>query len=172
MMYGDYTFVGVQSIWEAENWQTFPVPEKQGRTWTAMGDVVEKIVAAFKAEIFEVPGVDEVTEGEKDYEGEGNVAWVIPGPVDIQTLSRSKLLHTMTIYQNLLSSSPTMTLAEMRAIGEAVYDVLMQDITHDQTCTTCIPTLFHPGFLKFGDVRYVGTLSNWQARVLMPYTPT
>ncbi len=172
MIYGDYTFVGVQTVWEAENWQTFPLPQHKGRTWAGMGDAVEKILAAFKDEIFDVPGVDEVTEGEKTYEGEGTVAWVIPGATSIATSARARLEHTTTIHQNLLSSSSTMTLAEMRAIGEAVYDVLMQDITHGRTCTYCLPRLWHPGFMRFGEVSYVGILSDWEARVLMPYTPT
>lgn len=172
MTYGEYTFAGIQTTWAAENWQTFPLPSKTGRTWENMKDVIEKIIAAFKDEIFDVPGIDDINEGEELYTGEGTVAWVIPGPTSIASSMRARLQHTMTIYQNLLSSSETMTLAEMRTIGEAAYDALMQDITHDRSCTVCLPTLWHPGFLKFGAVSYVGILSNWDARILMPYTPT
>ena len=172
MTYGEYTFSGIQTTWTAENWQTFPLPPHLGRTWTSMEDVVERIIAAFKDEVSGVPEVDEVTEGEQIYTGEGTVAWVIPGPTSIASRMRARLEHTMTIYQNLISSSETMTLAEMRAIGEAAYDILMQDITHDRSCTICLPTLWHPGFLQFGPTSYVGILSNWDARILMPYTPT
>ena len=137
-----------------------------------MEDVVENIVAAFKDEISSVPGIDEITEGEQTYTGAGTVAWVIPGPSSIASAMRARLEHTMTIYQNLLSSSETMTLADMRAIGEAAYDVLMEDITHDRSCTVCLPSLWHPGFLQFGALSFLGILSNWEARILMPYTPT
>ena len=171
MAYGEYIFSGIQTIWTAENWQTFPLPETGGREWTSMEDVVENIIATFKSEIATVPGIDEITEGEQTYSGEGTVAWVIPGPDSIISSHRARLQHTMTIYQNLLSASEA-TLAEMRAIGEAAYDVLMEDITHDRSCTACLPTLWHPGFLQFGPTSYVGILSNWEARILMPYTPT
>jgi hypothetical protein len=172
MTYGEYTFAGIQTTWNAENWQTFPLPPATGRTWTSMQEVIENIVAAFKDELFNVPGIDDITEGEEVYKGEGTVAWVIPGPTSIASAMRARLQHTMTIYQNLLSSSESMTLAEMRTIGETAYDVLMQDITHDRNCTVCLPTLWHPGFLQFGAASYVGVLSNWEARILMPYTPT
>ena len=172
MTAGEYTFLGIQSTWGAENWQTFSPPGLRGREWTSMEDVIEKIVAAFKDELLDVPGIDDINEGEELYQGEGTVAWVIPGPTSIGSFSRARLQHTMTLFQNLLTSSPTMTLAEMREIGEAAYDVLMQDITHDRSCTSCLPRLWHPGFLQFGPVSYVGILSNWEARILQPYTPT
>jgi len=172
MTAGEYTFLGIQTAWDAENWQTFPLPSRLGKEWTSMEDIVEKIVEAFKDEIFDVPGIDDISEGEEIYSGEGTVAWVIPGPDSIESQARARLQHTMTIYMNLLSSSTTMTLAEMRTIGEAAYDALMQDITHDQSCTVCLPTLWHPGFLQFGKLSYLGILSNWEARILHPYTPT
>ena len=172
MTSGEYTFVGIQSMWGAENWQTFPLPASIGHEWTAMDDVVEKIVAAFKDELLDVPGIDDINEGEEVYLGEGTVAWVIPGPTSIGSFSRARLQHTMTLYQNLLTASTTMTLAEMRRIGEAAYDALMQDITHDQSCSSCLPRLWHPGFIQFGPVSYVGILSDWEAKILQTYTPT
>ena len=172
MQSGAYTFLGIQTAWGAENWQTFAPPSRLGRERTSMVDIVEKIIEAFKDEIFDVPGIDDISEGEEIYSGEGTVAWVIPGPSSIESVARARLQHTMTVYMNLLSSSTTMTLAEMRTIGEAAYDALMQDITHDQSCTVCLPRLWHPGFLKFGDLSYLGILSNWEARILQSYTPT
>ena len=172
MQSGEYSFLGVQSVWNAENWQTFPLPSKLGSEWTSMVDIVEKITAAFKDEIFDVPGIDDISEGEEIYTGEGTVAWVIPGPTSIESVARARLQHTMTLYMNLLSSSTTMTLAEMRRIGEAAYDALMLDITHDRSCTICLPRLWHPGFLRFGELSYLGILSNWEARILQRYTPT
>ncbi len=172
MQSGEYTFLGIQTTWEAENWQTFPLPGHLGKEWTSMGDIVEKIIDAFKDEISDVPGIDDISEGEEIYRGEGTVAWVIPGPDSIESIARARLQHTMTVYMNLLSSSTTMTLAEMRKIGEAAYDALMQDITHNQSCTICLPQLWHPGFLQFGELSYLGILSNWEARVLHRYTPT
>ena len=172
MAMGEYTFVGIQSIWGAVNWQTFPLPASLGRAWESMEDVVEKIVTAFKDELLNVPEIDDINEGEEIYQGKGTVAWVIPGPTSIESFSRARLQHTMTLYQNLLTASTTMTLAEMRKIGEAAYDALMQDITHDQSCSVCLPRLWHPGFLQFGPTSYVGILSNWEARVLQTYTPT
>ena len=172
MASGEYTFVGIQTTWGAENWQTFPLPASVGREWTAMEDVVEKIIAAFKEELLDVPGIDDINEGEELYLGEGTVAWVIPGPTSIGSFSRARLQHMMTVFQNLLTASTTMSLAEMRKIGEAAYDALMQDITHDQSCSSCLPRLWHPGFLQFGPVSYVGILSNWEAKILQTYTPT
>jgi len=172
MTAGEYTFIGVQTVWGAENWQTFSPPGTLGREWTSMEDIVEKIVAAFKDELLDVPGIDDINEGEEIYTGEGTVAWVIPGSSSIGSFSRARLQHTMTIYQNLLTSSTTRTLAEMREIGEAAYDALMVDITHDQSCSSCLPRLWHPGFLQYGSSSFVGILSNWEARILQPYTPT
>lgn len=172
MQSGEYTFLGIQTTWAAENWQTFSLPGHLGKEWTSMEDIVEKIIDTFKDEIFDVPGIDSISEGEEIYSGEGTVAWVIPGPDSIESVARARLQHTMTVYMNLLSSSTTMTLAEMRKIGEAAYDALMQDITHNQSCTICLPQLWHPGFLQFGELSYLGILSNWEARILHRYTPT
>ena len=119
-----------------------------------------------------MPEIDDINEGEELYRGEGTVAWVIPGPSSISSFSRARLQHTMTVYQNLLTASTTMTLAEMRKIGEAAYDALMQDITHGRSCTSCLPRLWQPGFLQYGPVSYVGILSDWEARILQTYTPT
>ena len=172
MTLGGYQFSGVQMIWEGLNFQTFPLPEAAGLEWTSMEDVVERIVAAFKAELRDVADIDEITEGEKVYAGEGVVAWVIPGPDVITSSHRARLQHTMTIYQNLLASSTDMSLAEMREIGQLAYDRLMEDITHSRTCTVCLPTIWHPGFLQFGEQRFTGTQTTWAARILQSYTPT
>ena len=172
MTMGEYTFIGIQTTWGAENWQTFPLPGSLGRKWTSMEDVIERVIAAIKDELLDVPGIDDINEGEEIYRGDGTVAWVIPGPTSIGSSSRARLQHTMTIYQNLLTASTTRTLAEMREIGEAAYDALMADITHDRNCTSCLPRLWHPGFLQYGQLSYVGILSNWEARILQPYTPT
>lgn len=167
-----YQFSGVQMIWEVLNFQTFALPTQGGREWISMQDVVENIVAAFKDELLDVAQIDDITEGERTYAGEGVVAWVIPGPDVITSSHRARLQHTMTIYQNLLSSSETVTLAEMRGIGELAYDRLMEDITHDRSCTVCLPTLFHPGFLQYGPQSFVGTQTTWEARILQNYSPT
>lgn len=172
MTMGEYTFIGIQTTWGAENWQTFAPPGSLGREWTSMEDVIENVIAAFKDKLLDVVGIDDINEGEEVYQGDGTVAWVIPGSTSIGSFSRARLQHTMTIYQNLLTASTTRTLGEMRKIGEAAYDALMQDVTHDRNCSVCLPKLWHPGFLQFGSVSYVGILSNWEARILQPYTPT
>jgi len=172
MSEGEYNFIGIQTVWTADNYQTFPLPEYQGNTYTEMEGVVETIVEEIKDELLNVPEIDSITEGENPYEGKGVVAWIIPGEDRITHSSRSRLEHRMTIYQNLLASSGSKTLREMREIGEAAYDEMMTDITHDQTCTVCLPRLYHPGYLRIGDYRYVGIMSRWEARILHTYTPT
>jgi hypothetical protein len=169
---GEVIFVGVQTAWVAENWQTFSPPLYRGKRFTDMEELVESIVAVFKEELFEVEGIDEINEGEKPYQGEGTVAWVIPAESRISSVQRARLEHEMTLYQNLISSSPTMTFSEMRRIGEAAYDRLMVDITHERTCSSCIPTLWHPGFIQFGSQSYVGIQGRWLARIHQDYTPT
>lgn len=168
----EYNFVGVQTLWQAENWQTFPPPEYRGKSYTDMEKLVESIVQTFKDELDEVAGIDEVTEGEQPYEGAGTIAWVIPSTSRIISSHRARLQHEMLIYQTLLSSVPSMTLSDMRRIGEAAYDRLMQDITHDRACTSCLPVLWHPGFVRIGSLSYVGIQSRWTAKLLQEYTPT
>jgi len=172
MSWEEYRFLGVQTMWIVENWQTFPGPSRQGKVYTDMEDVVETVIAQFKAELEEVVGVDEVSEGDKPYPGEGTVAWVIPGEDRVTQRQYRRLEHAMTIYQCLLSSSPTMELSEMRELGEACYDRLMEDISHKGACTSCIPTLWHPGLLEYGGVSFVGIQANWRAQILETYTPT
>ena len=172
MTLDNYQFVGVQMIWEAQNYQTFPLPTSYGRAWTSMEDVVEKIVAEFKDELGDVPEIDEITEGEQVYTGEGVVAWVIPGADAIVSSARARFEHGMTIFQNLIAASADMTFAEMRRIGQLAYDRLMEDITHDRTCTVCLPSMWHAGFIQFGPQRFVGTQTTWGARILQTYTPT
>ncbi|GAH04557.1 unnamed protein product, partial [marine sediment metagenome] len=69
MTAGEYTLLGIQTAWDAENWQTFPLPSHSGKEWTSIEDIVEKIVSAFKDEIFDVPGIDDISEGEEIYSG-------------------------------------------------------------------------------------------------------
>lgn len=171
MTFDSYQFSGVQMIWEGLNFQTFSPKEFGGREWTSMEDVVERIVAAFKDELMDVAEIDEITEGEQIYTGEGVVAWVIPGQDAITSSHRARLQHTMTIYQNLIASSVDMSFAEMRKIGQLAYDRLMEDITHDRSCTVCLPTMWHPGFLQFGEQRFTGTQTTWSARILQNYAP-
>lgn len=172
MAWGEYRFLGVQTVWVGENWQTFPLPDYPGRAYTDMENVVETVIARFKTELEAVTGIDDISEGDEPYPGEGTVAWVLPGEDTITQRQYGRLEHAMTIYQCLLSSSPTMPFSEMRAIGEAAYDALMADITHNRTCSDCIPTLWHPGILEYGDLSFVGIQANWRARVLHNYTPT
>lgn len=167
-----YQFVGVQMIWEAQGYQTFPLPTSYGRAWTSMEDVVEKIIAEFKDELGDVVEIDEITEGERVYTGEGVVAWVIPASDAIVSSARARFEHNMTIFQNLIAASTDMTFAEMRKIGQLAYDRLMVDTTHDRTCTVCLPSMWHAGFIQFGPQRFVGTQTTWGARILQTYTPT
>lgn len=166
-----YKFVGVQMIWEARNYQTFRLRNYAGREWTSMEDTIEKIIAAFKDELLNVVEIDEITEGEQVYTGDGVVAWVLPSTDTITSSARARLQHTMTIFQNLIASSVDMTFAEMRRIGQLAYDQLMDDITHDRTCTVALPTQWHAGFIQFGEQRFVGTQTTWAARILQNYAP-
>lgn len=172
MQYGETTFVGVQSAWLARAYQTYDLPVKKFTTFTDMETIIESVIAEFKKELGELVAIDDISEGEVPYLGSGTVAWVVPGRSTISSVARARLEHRFTIYQNLLTSSPSMTLREMRAIGEEAYDRLMEDVTHDRTCAECMPTLWHPGFLKYGEASYVGIQTAWDARVLQDYTPT
>lgn len=167
----DLVFLGVQSVWIIENWQTFPLASKLGTAYTDMKDVVEKLVSEVKDELSNVEGIDDVSEGESPYPGEGTVAWVIPGRSAIAQYQYQRLDHTMTLYQNLLSSSGSMTFAEMRRIGEACYDAMMADISHDGNCQYCLPRMWHPGILEYPEVSFVGVMSTWEARMLQNYVP-
>jgi len=167
---GDSNFAGVQTKWEVRNYQTF-IPPEQGNAYTSMENLVETVLAEIKVEVASVSGIDEVSEGEHPYPGAGTVSWVIPGPDRIQSFNRAKLGHSMTVYQNLVSSLD-LTLAEMRAIGQRVYDKMMVDITHNNSCLSCLPRLWNPGFLQYGEQSFVGVESIWEATMLHAYTPT
>jgi hypothetical protein len=117
-----------------------------------------------------VVDLDKINEGEDIYEGE-TVAWVIPGPDSISSNQRARLRHDMTIYVNLLTSK-NLTFPQMRNIGQEIYDVMMEDITHNRTCIVCLPTQWHPGFVSYGNQSTVGVQSVWNARIHQSYTPT
>ena len=168
---GDYSFVGIQTAWEIRNFQTFALPDALGDGYTTMRGITETPLEAIKTRLRAMAELDDVSEGEKTYPGQGTVAWVISGPDQIDTLNFRTLQHQQTIYSDLISSKD-MTLAEMRMIGEKVYDAMMEDPTLDGTCTVCLPRQWHPGFLQYGEQSYVGIESIWGARVLQQYTPT
>ena len=170
MSRGDLVFAGVQTIWMAENWQTFPLPDNLGTIYTELSDVMENPVAEMKSLIEAVGGVDRVSEGEDPYES-GVEVWLLPGRSVIQSSHRARLEHRFTVYQTFLASSTTATFSELRQIGEDVYDAILADSNLSATCQICLPTLWHPGFLRFGEVDYVGITSEWQVRGLQDYTP-
>ena len=166
-----YNFAGVQTRWIAKNYQTFPLPDNLGADYPDMQLVVEEVLAAIKDEIYEVPAIDEINEGETVYTGEGTVAWVIPGPDRISSNQRARLNHDMTIYVNLLTSK-NISFAEMRNIGQEVYDAMMVDITHGENCNYCLPVSWIPGFVRYGDQSIIGVQATWTARIQQSYTPT
>lgn len=168
---GEYEFVGVQTRWIVKNYQTFPLPSALGPVYPTMDLVVENIVEQFKDELSAVTDLDDINEGDSIYPGEGTVAWVIPGASRISSSQRARLNHDMTVYVNLLSSKIA-TFAQMRDIAQDIYDTLMEDITHDQTCTACLPLSWHPGFVNYGEQSIVGVQMMWNARVQQSYTPT
>lgn len=167
---GEYNFVGVQTRWNVKNYQTFPLPTVKGPDFPDMNLVVESILNEIKDEI-DLTSIDEVSDGETPYSGEGTVAWVIPGPDRISSSHRARLTHDMTVYVNILTSKK-MTFPEMRNIGQDVYDAMMADITHNQTCTSLLPVSWHPGFVSYGSQSIVGVQSTWTARIQQSYTPT
>lgn len=171
MKQDDLDFVGIRSIWNPRNYQTFPLSTDIGTEYTTMKDIIENIVTKFKSEISEVDGIDKINEGEEVYE-EGVIACVIPGESRITSFGRSKLQHTYTIRQLLFASSAYSTFAKMRKIGEDIYDRLMEDPSHGGICNICVPTRWHPGFMKFGEQNFVGIEATWEAILLQRYTST
>lgn len=171
MQFGPTTFVGVQTAWLARAYQTYDLPTKKFRPFTDMETMIEGVIEQFKNELGELVDIDDISEGEKPYPGQGTVAWVVPGRSTIRSVARATLEHRFSIYQILLSSSTSMTFREMRTIGELAYDRLMEDVTHERTCSECMPSLWHPGFLQIGEQSYVGIQTVWDARLLQDYTP-
>jgi len=136
-----------------------------------MEDVYEPVVDAIKAELEATGLFDEVDEGENIYEGSGRKAMVIGGPDNIRSVGSAVLEHQILIYVIILDSDEGTTPSKLRQDMAPAYDTLMEDVKHGGTCWVCLPTLWSPGFLQWGDRTYVGILSQWMARVHQVYNP-
>ena len=132
--------------------------------YVKLADLFEPIIAAFKQELEEMDEFDRISEGEELYELMAKEAWVIPGRDRIESGGNHMLRHFLDMNVIIFNGDPeTGVQAELRALSEAVYDVLMADITHDGTCHWAFPTLFHPGYVQIGGATVVGVLIQFTA---------
>lgn len=138
--------------------------------WTEMQEIYEPVVAKFKEELEATGLFDEMDEGEKIY-WSGRKVSVIPGPDSIRSVGMQKLEHRIMIYIIILDSDEKTTPRVLRNAMHPAYDALMADIKHGGTCWVAFPTLWHPGFMQWGEKTYVGILGQWLVRIMETYTP-
>lgn len=134
--------------------------------YVKLADLYEPIIAAFKSELTEMDVFDRVSEGEELYDLLTQEAWVVPGRDRIESGGMHMLRHFVDINVIIFNGDPETgpgIQAELRATGEAAYDALMADITHDGTCHWALPTLFHPGYVVIGGATVVGVLMQFTA---------
>lgn len=136
-----------------------------------MENVMEPVIEQFKAELEATGLFTEINEGEYVYEGSGRVAMVFPGPDRPRSIGLQQLEHRMPIYTIILDSDEDTTPEALRKDMHPAYDALMEDVSHSGTCWLCLPTLWHPGLLQWGDRTFVGILGMWLARIMQTYVP-
>lgn len=135
-----------------------------------MASIYEPVVAKFKDELDATGLFDLIDEGQEIY-WSGRRAMVIPGPDRIRNVGMQKLEHQILIYVIILDSDEKTTPEKLRTDMHPAYDALMADIRHGNTCWVSLPTLWHPGFMQWGEKTYVGILGQWIARLYQTYVP-
>jgi len=118
----------------------------------------EPIIEAYKQELADLEIFDKISEGEDLYEQGKIEAWIIPGRDRVESAGMHMLRHYLEMNIIIFSSAENATQAELRKFGHQVYNKLMEDITHGETCMWALPILFHPGYMNLGDIMTVGVL--------------
>jgi len=139
-----------------------------------LADVIEPVLDAIKAELAELDIFSIIDEGEADPETAYTAmrASVFPGKDVITSIGMSQLMHTLPIFIIVTSYDEKKTPAEIRKQLHPVFDKLMVDITHNNTCWVCLPRYWHAGLMVWpSGQRLVGVLSEWEARIMQRYSP-
>jgi len=136
----------------------------------SMNNAIEPMIQKVKDTLTATGLFNDVNEGEKIYDG-GTTAWVIPGPIRINSRATSTLQLNTTLYVIVMSSDPDTTPAALRKKMHPAYDAMLEDVTFDGTCWNSIPTLWHPGFVQMGEETYVGIMGQWLVITMQGYSP-